>query len=151
MLSQFDKRDNSGNPERGSNDMSPGETLAIVIAALTLLVAMIPLFRCSRFHRWVSSLILPFVKKAFGISPPKPALTAVITTDDSSAIPAPEIPIPGPVFIYNRYSNSRCIGTCSGAFVGGQNDIAEEDGRVPQAEESLALRRPERVVTYPFP
>ena len=60
MLYQSDKRDNSENQEHGSNEMSFGETLAIVIAALTLLVAIISLFRCSRFHRWVSSSISPF-------------------------------------------------------------------------------------------
>ena len=47
-LQQFDKRDNSENMEDGRNDTSPGGVLAIVIAALTLLVAMIPLFRCSK-------------------------------------------------------------------------------------------------------
>ena len=62
MLSQFDKRDGSENRRRDSNNMSLGEILAIVIAALTLLVAMVPLFRCSRFRRWVSSSISPFFK-----------------------------------------------------------------------------------------
>ena len=70
MLSQFDKRGNSENQDHGSNKMSPGDILAIVIAALTLLVAMIPLFRCSRFHFWVSSLISPF----FEVFPPRLAL-----------------------------------------------------------------------------
>ena len=62
MLSQFDRRNNSGNQEYNSNGMSLGEVLAIVIAALTLLVAAIPLFQCVRFRRWVSSLISPFFK-----------------------------------------------------------------------------------------
>ena len=44
MMYQVDKRGNSGNQEHDSNDMSLGEILAIVIAALTLLVATIPLF-----------------------------------------------------------------------------------------------------------
>ena len=66
VLSQFDKRDSSGGEEHEGNDMSLGEILAIVIAALTLLVAMIPLFRCPRFHRWVSSSISPLVE----VSPP---------------------------------------------------------------------------------
>ena len=61
VLSPFDERDNSENPERGINDMSPGEIFAIVIAALTLLVGIIPLLRWSRFHDWVSS-ISPTVK-----------------------------------------------------------------------------------------
>ena len=62
MLSQFDKRGSSGNQEHNSNDMSPGAILAIVIAALTLLVAVIPLFRCPRFHHWMFSSISPFFK-----------------------------------------------------------------------------------------
>lgn len=62
MLFQFDKRDDSGDRRYDKNDIPPAEMLAIVIAALTLLVATIPLFRCSRFRCWVSSLIPPFVK-----------------------------------------------------------------------------------------
>ncbi|PUU76688.1 hypothetical protein B9Z19DRAFT_231012 [Tuber borchii] len=62
MLPQFNKRDNSENQEHGSNGMSPGEVLAIVIAALTLLVSMIPLFRCPRLQCWISSTISPFVQ-----------------------------------------------------------------------------------------
>lgn len=62
MLSKFAERDSSEIQEHGSNTMSPGEILAIVIAALTLLVAMIPLLRCPRFHRWPLSSISPFVK-----------------------------------------------------------------------------------------
>jgi len=62
MLSKFAERDNPENQGHGSNAMSPGEVLAIVIAALTLLVAMIPLFRCPRFQRWPLSSISPFFK-----------------------------------------------------------------------------------------
>ena len=62
MLSQFDRRDNSENKEHNRNGMSLGEMLAIIIASLTLLVAMIPLFRCPRFRRCVSSSISPFFK-----------------------------------------------------------------------------------------
>ncbi|PUU76671.1 hypothetical protein B9Z19DRAFT_1129371 [Tuber borchii] len=59
MLSQFDKRDRPENQQQDRNGMPPGAILAIVIAALTLLVAMIPLFQCPRFHHWVSSSIPP--------------------------------------------------------------------------------------------
>jgi len=62
MLPQFDKRDNSENKGHNSNGMSLGGILAIVIAALTLLATMIPLFTCSRFCRYVSSSISPFFK-----------------------------------------------------------------------------------------
>ncbi|PUU77742.1 hypothetical protein B9Z19DRAFT_1085643 [Tuber borchii] len=62
MLSQFDKRDTSENNELNGNDLSPGEKLATVIASLTLLVATIPLLRCSRFRHWMSSSISPPAK-----------------------------------------------------------------------------------------
>ena len=62
MWFQFGKRDNSEDQKHDSNVMSPGEILAAIIAALTLLVATIPLFRCPRFRHWVSSSISPLVK-----------------------------------------------------------------------------------------
>ena len=62
MLPQFDERDHLENRAQDNCNMSAGEILAVVIAALTLLVATIPLFRCSRFRRWVSSSTSSFVK-----------------------------------------------------------------------------------------
>lgn len=59
---QFGKRDNSEDKKHDSKVMSPGEILAAILAALTLLVATIPLFRCPRFRHWVSSFISPVVK-----------------------------------------------------------------------------------------
>ncbi|PUU77743.1 hypothetical protein B9Z19DRAFT_1127914 [Tuber borchii] len=151
MLSQFGKRDSSGGEEHEGNGMSSGEILAIVIAALTLLMAMIPLFRCSRFRRWVSSSISPFVKKVLGIILPKFAWRAVTTTESSSAAPAPHILIPHPVLIYNDYPNTHLLGTCSNTFRYSQNGATGEDERERQAEESPVPRRPERAVTYPLP
>ena len=143
VLSRFYKRDNS---------------------ALTLLVAMIPLFRCSRFHRWVSSSISPLFRvrpppvcplwtyshiyfltlqyctEGLGITPPNPVSAPVTTIEGSSAIPAPEIPIPRPIVIYNDYSNAYFLGACSNTFLHSQNGITGEDGRVLQPEELLAPR-----------
>ncbi|PUU76684.1 hypothetical protein B9Z19DRAFT_1129384 [Tuber borchii] len=150
MLSQSDKRGNPENQGYGSNGMSPGERLAIVIAALTLLVAMIPLFKCPRFHRWMS-LISPFFEKVLGIALPNPASTAVTTPEDPSTIPAPEIPLPRRVFIYNDYSNAHTIGTSSNTFLYSENGVTAEDDRMPQVDGSLVPKRPERAVTYPFP
>ncbi|PUU76672.1 hypothetical protein B9Z19DRAFT_1194551 [Tuber borchii] len=151
MLPQFDKRDNSENQEHNSNSMSLGEILATVIAALTLLVATIPLLRCSRFRRYVYSSISPFVKKILRIPPPDPMPIATTIAEDSSATLAPEIPVPRPVFICNHHPNAHLVGTCSTTFPYNRNGIAGEDGRVLQVKEPQAPRRPERTVTYPFP
>ncbi|PUU77739.1 hypothetical protein B9Z19DRAFT_1085640 [Tuber borchii] len=151
MLSKLAERDNSDNQEHGSNAMSPGEVLAIVIAALTLLVAMIPLFRCPRFHRGPLSSISSFVKKALGITLPDSVSTAITTTEDSNSAPAPNISIPRPVFIYNDYSNAHFVGTYFDTFIYSHISITRVDGRALQVEESLGPRRPERAVTYPVP
>ncbi|KAG0638397.1 hypothetical protein HOY80DRAFT_1137562 [Tuber brumale] len=72
--------------------------VGLVIAALTLLVAMVPLFRCQRFHHWVSSLsIPPFVKKPLRIiALPNPPPAATTAEHNLGATPVDEIPIPGP-------------------------------------------------------
>ena len=72
MPPQFDESCNSGNREHGSSGMSPGEISGVVIAALTLLVAMTPLFRWLRFRRWMSSSISPFVEVYPPLPLPKP-------------------------------------------------------------------------------
>jgi len=59
MLSQLDKRDSSENQEHDNEDIPPGERWGIIIAGLTLLVAVVSLLRCSRLRgwdRWVSTL-----------------------------------------------------------------------------------------------
>ncbi|PUU76683.1 hypothetical protein B9Z19DRAFT_1129383 [Tuber borchii] len=150
MLPQFDKQDSSESQGHNSNGMSLGEILAIVIAALTLVVAMIPLFRCSQFRHYVPSTVSHFFRKTLRITLPDPVPIAVTTTEDSSATPAPEIPIPRSIFIYNHYSNAHLVGTCSNAFLHSQNGTVGEDGRVLQVGESLPPRRPERAVTYPL-
>lgn len=71
MPPQFDEPYNSGNREHGSCGMSPGEISAVVIAALTLLVAIAPLLRWLRFRRWMSSWISPFVE-VYPLLLPKP-------------------------------------------------------------------------------
>ncbi|PUU76673.1 hypothetical protein B9Z19DRAFT_1087791 [Tuber borchii] len=100
--------------------------------------------------RAVSSSISPLFRKAPGITPPNPVSVPVNTLEGSSAIPAPEIPIPRPVLIYNDYSNTHFLGACSNTFLYNQNRITGEDGRVLQPEELLAPRRPERTLTYPL-
>ena len=70
QLSQFDERDNSENQESCNSSLHFAEIVALVIAALTLLATIIPLFRCSQFRRWVSSFsILLFLKVSY---PPLP-------------------------------------------------------------------------------
>jgi len=67
-LSQFTKRDNSDDQKHDSDNISSGEILSIVIAALTLLVGIIALLR-SQFRRWVSS-----ISSAIRVYPPFLAL-----------------------------------------------------------------------------
>ncbi|KAG0127097.1 hypothetical protein HOY82DRAFT_568618 [Tuber indicum] len=143
LLSQFYKRDNSES-QKHDNDISPGEILAIVIAALTLLVAIIPLLRCSRFRCWLSSFsISPFVKKAPGIAPSGPASAGVTGAGDSSAGPVPEIPLlPDRVFIRVDYFDSRFFDAHSSSFPCGHNGTTGEDGGAPRVDGSLGLERP---------
>jgi len=142
VLPQFDKRDNSGGQKHDSSNM-PKEILGIVIAALTLLVGIIPLFRYPRFRRWVSS-ISPTLKKASGIKLLNPVPP---TSENPSDIP---VPIPHSVYIYNEYSNTHLARTCSGTLCR-QDGIGGEDSRIQPVEESLALKRPRRVLTCPLP
>ncbi|RPA98140.1 hypothetical protein L873DRAFT_1054822 [Choiromyces venosus 120613-1] len=149
-LPLFNKRDDPKNTEEQDiNDIPPGEKLAIVIAALTLLVAMIPLFRCTRFHRWVSSFSLSsYVKKAFGITLPAPA-SPTTATRGSSPIPVAEILRPEPVSIHNHHTNAHRIRTLSNNFPHGHDRIPMEHDRAPRAEESLELTRPKPALTWP--
>ena len=66
-------------------------------------------------------------------------------------MPAPALPLPPPVLIYNDYSSTHLLGTYSNIFRNSQNGITGKDGRAPQVGESLVPRRPERAVTCPFP
>ncbi|PUU76655.1 hypothetical protein B9Z19DRAFT_1129399 [Tuber borchii] len=117
--------------------------MALVIAALTLLAAVIPPFRRSQFRRWVSSFsILPFVKKYLGITRPNPTPMAVTSIEDLRATPTAEIPIPVPsfVFIYNNHLNTQFSGTLTNTPRYSHNGITGEIGRAPQAEEPPQLR-----------
>lgn len=91
------------------------------------------------------------MQKVLGIALPNPASTAVTTQEDLSTVPAPEIPLPRRVFVYNDYTNAHIFGTSSNTFLYSRNGITAEDGRMPEVEGSLVPRRPERAVTYPFP
>ncbi|PUU73229.1 hypothetical protein B9Z19DRAFT_1135581 [Tuber borchii] len=85
------------------------------------------------------------VEEAPSIVPPNFVSTAVTATEDSSAIPAPEILTPSPVFIYNDHFNAYIVGTSFDTFLNNQTGIAEE-GRVLRVGGSLAPRRPENAV-----
>ncbi|RPA98138.1 hypothetical protein L873DRAFT_1844371 [Choiromyces venosus 120613-1] len=151
-LSQFSKRDDLKNTkEQDINDIPPGEKLSIVIAALTLLVAMIPLFRCTRFRRWVSSFSVPsYVKKAFGITLPAPASPTITTVRDFSPIPVTEILRPEPVSIHNHHTNAHRIRALSNNFPHGRDRIPMDNDRVERAEESLEPTRPKPALTWPI-
>ncbi|KAG0632815.1 hypothetical protein HOY80DRAFT_1141862 [Tuber brumale] len=148
MLSLFYKRDTSGDQKHDNDGISPGEILAIVIAALTLLVAIIPLYRCSRFRRWVCSWsILPFVKKTPSVALPGPVTAAVRGAEDLSAAPVPEMPLlPDRVLIYISYFNPQFVDARSNTFPYGQNGIIGEDGGAPRVDGSLWPGRPEPAV-----
>ncbi|CUS11761.1 unnamed protein product [Tuber aestivum] len=114
---------------------------------------MIPLLRCPRFCRWVSSVsVLSSVEKALRITLPISLPAPIAPQGDSSTVPVAEILIPGPVLIYNDFSHTHFFGTYPDTFSHGNNHIAREDFRVPQVcvEESLGVRRPEPVVTWRF-
>ncbi|RPA98142.1 hypothetical protein L873DRAFT_1844372 [Choiromyces venosus 120613-1] len=147
----FEKRDNSGSNEQEANNTHPGEIVAIIIAALTLLVAMVPLFRSSCLRHWGSSFLASsFVEKAFSTIRPNSAPTTIVAREDSSTTPVADIPRPGPVFIYNDYSYASFAGTRSDTSPHGLNNIPGEGGGVPRAMESLELKRPEPAVTWPL-
>ncbi|KAG0134146.1 hypothetical protein HOY82DRAFT_638458 [Tuber indicum] len=153
FLFQFSKRDHTQNPgEDDSDSKSPAVMIGLVIAALTLLVAMVPVFRCKRFHAWISSSSIPsFVKKALGSGTlPNPPSTTTTPEDDSSAIPIADVPISGPAPVHNEYSNIHPASTHSNAPPHPKNANTGEDGRVRQVEEFTGPRRPEPVITREF-
>ncbi|KAG0134142.1 hypothetical protein HOY82DRAFT_602994 [Tuber indicum] len=151
ISSQFNKRDHTQNQGGDGSDAKSLVAIAgLVIAALTLLAAMVPLFRCQRFYRWLSS-ILSFVKKALqAVTLAGHLPTTVDAMENLSSIPVVEIPIPSRVFIYNDYSNAYFVGTRSNTSPYYHNMVTREDGRVPQDEESLGPRRPESAATRLF-
>ena len=77
--------------------------------------------------------------------------TTVTATENSGAIPTPEVFTPYPVFISNNSSSAHPFGLSSNAFLDSRKNTARGHGRVPRIEESLGLRRLERAVTYPLP
>ncbi|KAG0635187.1 hypothetical protein HOY80DRAFT_1140082 [Tuber brumale] len=143
LLSQLNKRDYPQNEGGDDGDAkSPVAIVGLVIAALTFFATMIPLFRYLRFRRWVPMLPIPsFVKKTLGIIALPGPPPATIVTDDLSTIPVAEITIPQRVLIYNNYSNTYVVDTHSNTPPYCHNVITRENGRVPQVEEPLGLRR----------
>src|SRR5437879_12586277 len=64
LSSQFNKCDHTQDQGEDDNNVnSPAVMVGLIIAALTFVVAAVPLFRSPRFRRWVSSFsISSFVK-----------------------------------------------------------------------------------------
>ncbi|KAG0635184.1 hypothetical protein HOY80DRAFT_467280, partial [Tuber brumale] len=110
-LSRLDERDYMQSQGRNDSDFkSPVAMVGVVIAALTLLATLIPLFRCPRVGRWVSSLSIPsLVKKALGsITPANTPPTITTATEDiMSAVSGAGVAIPEVawVILQNDYSN----------------------------------------------
>ncbi|RPA98143.1 hypothetical protein L873DRAFT_1790483 [Choiromyces venosus 120613-1] len=128
-LPLFNKRDDLKNTkEQDINDIPPGEKLAIVIAALTLLVAM----------------------KASGITLPAPVSPTITTTSDFSPIPVGEILRPEPVSIHNPHTNARRIRALSNNFPHGRDRIPVEHDTIIRAEEAVGPRRPKPALTWPI-
>ncbi|KAG0635186.1 hypothetical protein HOY80DRAFT_982957 [Tuber brumale] len=171
-LSLLNKRDYVQSQGRDDSDVkSPVAMVGVVVAALTLLAALIPLFRCPRFRRWVSSLSIPSLVKVYPqllvlirhvshihsylynptqkapriITPANPPSTITTAMEDSGA----DIAIPGPVLIilHNGYSNARVVSTHSSTSPYRHNVITRVDGRVPHVERPLGPRIPEPTVT----
>ncbi|RPA98144.1 hypothetical protein L873DRAFT_1808729 [Choiromyces venosus 120613-1] len=113
---------------------------------------MIPLFRCTRFCRWVSSFsVSPYVKKAFGITLPAPVSPTITTTRDFSPIPVAETLGPRPVFIHNHYTNARSIRILSNNFPYGLDTIPMDHNSITRAEEeAVGPRRPNPALTWPI-
>ncbi|KAG0639498.1 hypothetical protein HOY80DRAFT_1136708 [Tuber brumale] len=170
LLSQVEKRDFAG--DKGvddNNSEGPVAIVGLVVAALTLLVAIVSL-RSPRFRLWASRLstsklvkvYLPPpallgqvlhissesynpVQKTPGITPPNPAPT-ITTREDLNTIPAAGT-MPRPVFICNHRSHVHPACGRSNIPPRGHNGNTGEDGRPSQAQESLVPKRPGPVVT----
>ncbi|KAG0635190.1 hypothetical protein HOY80DRAFT_1047807 [Tuber brumale] len=158
LLFQFNKRDHMQNQGGDDSDAkSPVVVGGLVVASLTLLVAMVPLFRSQRFHGWLSSFSIPSLVKFHNpgqkflrvITLPNPPSTATAAKDGMSAIPAAETPTPATAPIHNDCSNTPPTSNHSNTSLHCNNVIAE-DGSVRQVEESTGPRRPEPVVAREF-
>ncbi|KAG0136227.1 hypothetical protein HOY82DRAFT_599457 [Tuber indicum] len=173
---QVEKRDSVGdNTADDSNGEGPVAIVGLVVAALTLLVAITSL-RSSRFRRWVSCLLPSHFVKVYSpllalfrrvlhiyseshnpaqiapdITPPNGVPANVSTTENLSTVPTENISMPGAVFIYNDYSNTHPAGTHPNTFPYGRYGITREDGSVPQVEEPLHPRGVEPAVAGQFP
>ncbi|PUU77566.1 hypothetical protein B9Z19DRAFT_157615 [Tuber borchii] len=108
LLSHFNKREQTEKKGGvGSDDRSPVVLVGLVIAALTLLLAIMSYWR-SRFCRSVSSLLPSHLVNSRN---PLQQLPRTLTPDLSPTIPQPDFPRAGQVFIYNDYSNAQFVGT----------------------------------------
>ncbi|KAG0639500.1 hypothetical protein HOY80DRAFT_1136710 [Tuber brumale] len=148
-----DKGGGDGNPE------GPAAISGVVVAALTLLVAIISL-RSSRFRHWASHLLPPqlvkkvhplfralhrhilhlnsgsygFAQKAPVIAPPNLAPTTITNVEGLCAIPVLGIPIPGAIFIFNLHFGAHPPCRHANTLPCGHTGVTGGGGRVPQAE-----------------
>lgn len=145
LLSQFDKREqteNKGGDDSG--DRSPAVIVGLVIAALTLLLAILS-YRYSRLSYLVSSSSpSPFLKACL----PFPLLLLILIYSQSGnppqqapRTPPPErptsIPLADPTgggqvifHIYHGFSNAQFAGTHSATFSDPNNSLSRGDMRI---------------------
>ena len=145
LLSQFNKREQTENKGGDdSNDRSPAVIVGLVIAALTLLLAILS-YWYSRLSHLVSSSSPPLSPKA---CPPSTLSLLILIYSQSGNPPqqAPRtpppkrstpIPLPDPTgggqvifHIYNGFSNAQFAGAHSATFSDPNNSISRGDMRV---------------------
>ncbi|KAG0639259.1 hypothetical protein HOY80DRAFT_1045726 [Tuber brumale] len=139
MLSQVRKRDYGGDEEAGDgNGEGPVAIMGLIVAVLTLFVAIVSL-RSSRFRRWVSHLLpLQFIKEAPAITPPNIDDEAGDITPPSLAHEAPNIT---PSSTCNRSSHTLREDSNTAPR---SHDGIIRDGRAPHNQEWLEPRPPEQ-------
>ncbi|KAG0136224.1 hypothetical protein HOY82DRAFT_536330 [Tuber indicum] len=150
----------------GGNDEGPVAILGVVVASLTLLVAIMSL-QSSRFRRWASHLLprqsfknvypplltllgyishinsdtLDFAQKSLIIAPPNIAPTTITIMEDPHAIPVLGIPVPYPIFICNLHFDAHPLCRHTNTPPCDHAGIIGEDDRVPQTVKSLGAGR----------
>ncbi|CUS13990.1 unnamed protein product [Tuber aestivum] len=151
LFSEFEKRDYTGDNEvDGCNGESPLAIVGFLVATLTLVVGVVSL-RSSRFRHWVYYLLpFQFVKKILRITPANPTLRTVGAEEGLRARSFVEIPVPGPVIIYNDYSNTHPPCSHSNTAPYGYDGNTREDIRAGEAEAEQRLRRPEPAAVRQF-
>ncbi|KAG0639503.1 hypothetical protein HOY80DRAFT_81881 [Tuber brumale] len=124
------------------NGEGPAAIVGVIVAALTLLVAIISL-RSSAFRHWASHLFPPQLvkEKVPIIAPPILAPAPITIMEDLRAVPVLGIPILGAIFIYNIPFDAHPPCRHTNTPPCGHTPNAGEDDRVSQAGESLGTSR----------